>query len=268
MLERFSTGELEAIIQKFPYFQQAHILLAKKYQQEKSPKFDEQLQLAVLYAQDRELLFSIFNDNETTSAQIRPATTAYNEVKNDVEEVKLPEEPAIEERHEEIPPTENTEENALRETATPTAESEEIFYVGEEHSFDEWIQAFSRPDVVKAEIKHAVTVDENPTRDDELNKLIQTNLPVRELVEEETQYSKKLETFIEEQIQKHKHIEVKSTTSENELAPELITETIARVYEMQKKYQKAVRAYEILSLKYPEKNDFFAARIFELKNKI
>ena len=53
---------------------------------------------------------------------------------------------------------------------------------------------------------------------------------------------------------------------ENELAPELITETMAKVYEMQKKYTKASRCYEILGLKYPEKNDFFAARINYLKN--
>jgi hypothetical protein len=33
----------------------------------------------------------------------------------------------------------------------------------------------------------------------------------------------------------------------------LMTETLARVYLEQKKYQKAIQAYEILILKYPEK---------------
>src|SRR5690606_7782331 len=37
----------------------------------------------------------------------------------------------------------------------------------------------------------------------------------------------------------------------------LMTETLARVYLEQKKYQKAIEAYEILILKYPEKSVFF-----------
>ncbi|MGB3152939.1 MAG: hypothetical protein WBB27_19945, partial [Maribacter sp.] len=42
---------------------------------------------------------------------------------------------------------------------------------------------------------------------------------------------------------------------------ELMTETLARVYLEQKKFKKAVQAYKILSLKYPEKSSFFADRI-------
>jgi hypothetical protein len=46
----------------------------------------------------------------------------------------------------------------------------------------------------------------------------------------------------------------------------LMTETLARVYLEQRKYQKAIQAYEILILKYPEKSSFFADRISEIKN--
>jgi hypothetical protein len=42
---------------------------------------------------------------------------------------------------------------------------------------------------------------------------------------------------------------------------ELMTETLAKVYLEQKKYKKAIQAYKILSLKYPEKSGFFADRI-------
>ena len=42
---------------------------------------------------------------------------------------------------------------------------------------------------------------------------------------------------------------------------ELMTETLARVYLEQKKYKKAIQAFKILSLKYPEKSSFFANRI-------
>ena len=46
----------------------------------------------------------------------------------------------------------------------------------------------------------------------------------------------------------------------------IMTETLARVYLEQKKYQKAIQAYEILILKYPEKSSFFADRILDIKN--
>jgi tetratricopeptide (TPR) repeat protein len=45
----------------------------------------------------------------------------------------------------------------------------------------------------------------------------------------------------------------------------LMTETLARVYLEQKKYSKAIQAYEILILKYPEKSVFFADHISDIK---
>jgi hypothetical protein len=47
---------------------------------------------------------------------------------------------------------------------------------------------------------------------------------------------------------------------------ELMTETLAKVFIKQKKYVKALEAYQILGLKYPEKNSFFADRIEEIKD--
>ncbi|MDD4754522.1 MAG: hypothetical protein PHG29_00435 [Prolixibacteraceae bacterium] len=46
---------------------------------------------------------------------------------------------------------------------------------------------------------------------------------------------------------------------------ELITETLAGIYVAQKKYDKALDAFKKLSLKYPEKSVYFAARIEEIK---
>ena len=42
---------------------------------------------------------------------------------------------------------------------------------------------------------------------------------------------------------------------------EMITETLAKIYFDQKKYDKAQKAYEKLSLKYPEKSIYFASQI-------
>ena len=47
----------------------------------------------------------------------------------------------------------------------------------------------------------------------------------------------------------------------NETSNALMTETLAKVYLAQKKYENAIQAYRILSLKYPEKSGFFADQI-------
>ncbi len=46
---------------------------------------------------------------------------------------------------------------------------------------------------------------------------------------------------------------------------ELMTETLAKVFVKQENYNKALEAYQILGLKYPEKNSFFANQIKEIK---
>ena len=49
---------------------------------------------------------------------------------------------------------------------------------------------------------------------------------------------------------------------------ELMTETLAKIFIKQEKYDKAYQAYKILSLKYPEKNALFAIQINEIKKLI
>ena len=52
----------------------------------------------------------------------------------------------------------------------------------------------------------------------------------------------------------------------NSFSPEeLMTETLAKIFVKQQKYNKAIQAYKILSLKYPEKNTLFADEIDKLK---
>jgi hypothetical protein len=49
---------------------------------------------------------------------------------------------------------------------------------------------------------------------------------------------------------------------------EYMTETLAKIYFEQKKFKEAIRAYEILCLKYPEKSSLFADQIKTIKNNL
>ena len=79
-------------------------------------------------------------------------------------------------------------------------------------------------------------------------------------------------TIIDNFIRKNPKISKVSKDTENKATPiiepqdsYLMTATLARVYLEQKKYENAIKAYEILSLKYPEKSGFFADQIKRIK---
>jgi hypothetical protein len=57
-------------------------------------------------------------------------------------------------------------------------------------------------------------------------------------------------------------LDAKQSLLENE---HLVTETLAKIYALQGNISKAIRAYEILSLKFPQKSVYFASLIEKLK---
>ena len=61
------------------------------------------------------------------------------------------------------------------------------------------------------------------------------------------------------------NLKVSSRSLKKITKEDYMTETLAKVYVKQEKYKEAMKAYKILSLKYPEKSGFFADQIQAVK---
>ncbi|MBF4508406.1 hypothetical protein IRZ83_17140 [Flavobacterium sp. JLP] len=201
---------------------------------------------------------SIFTSiKEASTVVFEEAKTA--EETNSIEEAKDIEEPK---------PTE------VQETIKKAEENLEIgkpldFSANEKHSFQEWLQ-LSRTEPID--------------RSKEAPKEIESEKIVQKVTE--TKVEAKVETkIVDEEKKKKAEIIDKFIETNPKISPikqtaitpavqfdinkednsYLMTETLARVYLEQKKYTKAIQAYEILILKYPEKISFFADRISDIK---
>lgn len=166
----------------------------------------------------------------------------------------------------------NTEpENAQQQEAEPpTAVAEPLgsplkFDQSETHSFAEWLQLSRLKPIERNEPQAVKTPEVNQPSDAEKQDAEQTAANAG--------LNKKLD-IIDRFIETNPKIAPVKTdksawenlTRKTTDTPGIMTETLARVYLEQKKYAKAIQAYEILILKYPEKSVFFADRILEIKD--
>ena len=117
----------------------------------------------------------------------------------------------------------------------------------ETHSFNEWMQLVSKKPIERNEndLKSEPKTEPKSKKFSLIDKFIETNPKIKPV----------------EKNVSNKDISYESTL-ENE---NLMTETLAKVYLEQQKYDKAIKAYHILCLKYPEKSGFFADRIKAIK---
>ena len=116
------------------------------------------------------------------------------------------------------------------------------FDKNETHSFNEWLQLSTYKPINRGKVEKVKTKKDN--KDFLINRFIENNPKISSLKKDET-------------------IEV--VIPKNKADKSLMTETLAKVYLEQKKFSKAIKAYEILSLKYPEKSGFFADQIKGIK---
>jgi len=273
---------LEVLLSEFPYFQSARFLHLKGLFQQKSFRYNFELKKTAAYTTDRNILFENLNNFKSSTIVIE---TEEQNTKETTEIISLENSPLEQENTTET--IENTDTNQLltlykpseiitNETSTKieqvienkdievieikekTNEIKEVeeklgigtpltFDTNEKHSFTEWLNVSKFQPIVRAEETNTeITLDPiKKQKFDLIDKFIETN---PKIVPNKEALNKVIDN--ERLTQNTSH---------------LMTETLAKVYLEQKKYSKAINAYEILILKYPEKSSYFANQITEIK---
>ena len=249
------TEALNHVLEDFPYFQSARALRLKGLYNQNSFKYNYALKVTAAHTIDRTVLFDFITSDTFTAIQ----KGYYDKKVLELLDINVIDSEIIaSEKNTEIKGTlETSILTSIKEAETTeikaTEEKLEIgkpldFSTNEKHSFQEWLQLSRIQPIDRKKEEKATTVSLNETQKKKLeliNKFIETNPKIPAVKQ------------------------VTSTNTTFDLNKEdhsmLMTETLAKVYLEQKKYQKAIQAYEILILKYPEKITFFADRISDIK---
>ncbi|MDI5893531.1 tetratricopeptide repeat protein [Flavobacterium algoritolerans] len=256
------TEALEKVLVEFPYFQSARAIQLKGLYNQNSFKYNTALKVTAAHSTDRSILFDFITSDTFTSIQ----KGLYDKKALEILDIKVVDSEIIvteEKTESKINSLERSILTSIKEASAIDVDdasktTEEKLAIGkpldfsksEQHSFQEWLQ-LSRTEPIQREKESAI------------------NLPLPIIDEDKRKKLELIDKFIEAspKISPVKHGVASTVTFDLNAADNsfLMTETLARVYLEQKKYQKAIQAYEILILKYPEKSSFFADRISDIK---
>ena len=238
------TIALENIVLQFPYFQAARALHLKGLYNQESFRYNYELKKTAAYTTDRTVLFEFITSENFVAIQQDKIDEIQKALLNievhQIEEIIVSSKTeTISEKEEKIIPKSTEEKLEIGKPLpfTPT----------ERHSFQEWLQLTKFTPIERDFEKNKPEIDSDKQKKiDIIDKFIEANpkiAPVKDITKAPANVNKSMEE-----------------------PTHLMTETLAKVYLEQKKYNKAMQAYEILILKYPEKSSFFADRINEIKN--
>ena len=251
LMDEESIPQLRDLLKQYPYFQVGQAMLAKVLKDTNHIEQLNQLQLAAVMVPDRKLFHDLLHDKKKSAPE--PII--------EQQEVEI-EAPVVEE----LGPTEEVEARfpdelipepiiyQLETADLPEIQVEEIEEVEEkleptELSLSEWLEYSSTE---KQEAK--------PKLKKQKPKPSQSNIElIDHFLTQQTDAPKKRTEFFNPQ-----KVAAKSQLEDFTV----VSETLAIIYAQQEKYELAIQAYQALSLKYPEKSVYFAARLKEIAEKL
>jgi hypothetical protein len=260
-LSESSTAELASLIDEFPYFQSAHMLHLKGLHKYNSIEYPKAIKTAAAYVSDRKKLYELIIQEDLH------------------EQIKLVEEHAGDEQEvtkKEISPLEaqilqeavnasiklevsqqNTEQQAESsapadppQKATSSPKPGEIpFDLSGTMTFNQWLRTSTDEAQTTPE-----SLGQKPASGSLIDKFIESSPKIGGPVPdtEKTRFFSPADTARLSLVDD----------------PSFVTETLAGIYEGQGYLEKALKAYKLLGLKYPEKKNTFAARITSLEEQL
>ncbi|SHL81035.1 tetratricopeptide repeat protein [Flavobacterium xinjiangense] len=256
------TAALEKVLDQFPYFQSARALTLKGLYNLNSFKYNYALKVTAAHTTDRTVLFDFITSDTFTAIQKDFYDKKTIELHNInvidseiiIHEEKLEHktntlEQSILTSIKEALPLDSDDTTKIFEEKLAIGQPLD-FSVNEKHSFQEWLQ-LSRTLPIDRETENTISAKTLPIDENKKKKA--------ELIDKFIETSPKIPPV------KHGVTSTVTFDLNKDDNTYLMTETLARVYLEQKKYLKAIQAYQILILKYPEKSSFFADRISDIK---
>jgi tetratricopeptide (TPR) repeat protein len=255
------TEALGNVLDEFPYFQSARALRLKGLYNQNSFKYNFALKVTAAHTADRTVLFDFITSDSFTAIQ----KGYYDKKISELLDINVIDSELVltKEKVEPINKLEQSILTSIKESSTSESDENtkiateklEIgkpldFSKSEQHSFQEWLQ-LSRTQPIERKTEPEKIVEPSP--------IDETKKKKAELIDKFIETSPKISPI------KQGPIPTPTFNINNDDNSYLMTETLARVYLEQKKYQKAIQAYEILILKYPEKSSFFANHISDIK---
>jgi hypothetical protein len=292
-VDRQMLREVNELIEVFPYFQSAHLLLLKGMYTNEDVKFENQLRISAIHIGDREVLYWLLNDTtspdkqetglkeqdipkkeiisdtlQTVIESARNSESMINEIEKNSGQTKTSENPDTPDSNRarsvliatEADETEPAGTVLLLDEATSLSD-DKVFFMDPGFSLPD------RSDLLELDLddnpkllpEDNAPYDEHDLSGKGSNKLLQSEL---------------IDRFIIANPRIEPHKDKTNVTPEDISKPYveetagLITETLAKIYVSQGYYSKAIDIYEKLSLKFPEKSSYFASQIEKVKEYI
>ena len=221
--------QLRQLVERYPYYQAARLLLLRSLYDAHDPSFGQELRKAALYVPSRKVLYSLI---EADRLKPMPETKIHKA-------------------------NEDTEDNIDRTYSL----------------IDNFLTTQVDEEETPKKRKSRPTVDASTDYMTYLQQIENDTMQESETTGNEAYGSRVIDDFLTQgkiTLQEHPDEELQRPQIEDEEGgnEEVLTETLARIYIKQGKYDKALEIIQRLSLKYPRKNRYFADQIRYLEKLI
>lgn len=278
-LNETSLFDIQQLVDEYPFFQTARLLLLKNLHQLDHIRFEPELKKSAMYVSDRTRLFDLIHNiypevvskpelfiHEAEEPEVNKEKTSSIDVTGKVESVgnyfgiegvnetmqggavgfsfQANEDKDVNQKESTIPEDQLFEYEKSGGLAYSLNIYEHSLDVGQNRSFSDWLSAVGQLPADKS-------VENQLKKPEKKNRTVD--------VIEDFLNGQRSGEKMERRTESSNHNEIKEQSSfDND---DLMTETLAGIYIKQGHYTKAISIFEKLSLKYPEKSVYFAQQI-------